>query len=644
MTTASPPQPHRALDRWVGARERTLLAVVLVIAALLRIGAFLEANQGPVTQGHRWQETDMAFFDAWANRIADGDVLGREPNHPLHLRHREVTLLLHPTLASPLPPTAQTNDELSKATRALWFGWWGERVFHQEPLYPYGIALVYAYITAEPRIVFVLQHVLGVFGIALTWLLTRRLFGPGAAILAAALLTLSAPLLAYELVLLRLTAICVVGTAVALALESAPRRDRRRDWALVGLVIGVAVLLKSTFVLVIPLALAFLAVPALLDAARRRDRASVLAPVAARAGALLLAAGVALSPAVARNVAVGVPALSLSSVGGQTLVNGLHAEYDPTAGAFLPSTAYAEVLETTDGAALPTLVETLRTHDGMSSFLGFAGRKALAIVRDVETPNNVSLAYIAERTTAVRLLPNVFPLLLALGLVGCVIALSPAGSGRGKPRRRWPALALLAVVGVQASSPVLGAVLSRYRLPVLVALAPLAGLCLSWCVGAVGERRWVPLGSTLAAVLGLTLATQTPAPGGVPPVRLSDHIAASEVYWQPEIESARERGDWRRVEALLVGALAHPPQIVADIADGVDIAEGGERAAPAPAGSPQETAARLESDGLLLSSGYADLHRQHADALSLLGRAEEARQALERARRLERAARARGSN
>ena len=70
------------LDRWL---RRHRLAVIVAIAAAsvcFRAVYFLELSRGPCLWQHRWQQSDMSFYDAWARQIAAGDWLTDGALHP----------------------------------------------------------------------------------------------------------------------------------------------------------------------------------------------------------------------------------------------------------------------------------------------------------------------------------------------------------------------------------------------------------------------------------------------------------------------------------------------------------------------------------------------------------------------------------
>ena len=133
---------------WVGKREKQLLLLLLGFAAVLRLIAFVELSDSPAVSLNAFEDSDMAFFNAWSQQLSRGeDVLSDGSlSHPLHSWHREVAeehLSVHPEELGgrnwdELVPREQLNRE-----GLLWNAWYGRNVFHQEPVYPYVMALVY---------------------------------------------------------------------------------------------------------------------------------------------------------------------------------------------------------------------------------------------------------------------------------------------------------------------------------------------------------------------------------------------------------------------------------------------------------------------------------------------------------------------
>ena len=130
---------------------RKIMWLLLGLGALVRLIYFLQLASGPSLYLHRWDQSDMHFFDHWARIIADGDWLSDRALHPVH--HWTKDLAQRYLEKNPDDPAHQEPEPAI----ALWNRWYGEKQFHQGPLYPYLIAVVYSLVGADVRWCFVLQ-------------------------------------------------------------------------------------------------------------------------------------------------------------------------------------------------------------------------------------------------------------------------------------------------------------------------------------------------------------------------------------------------------------------------------------------------------------------------------------------------------
>ena len=138
------------------------LSVVLLLAAIFRVVYVFVWLRDPILRDTLI--LDASIYDAWAQRIAGGTIVGRES-------------------------------------------------FYFAPLYPYLLGLVYAVAGHATAIVYVAQAVLGLASIVLLHRLAERLYGAGAALWAAAGAALYLPFVFFETKLLGValgTFLCLV--------------------------------------------------------------------------------------------------------------------------------------------------------------------------------------------------------------------------------------------------------------------------------------------------------------------------------------------------------------------------------------------------------------------------------------------------
>jgi 4-amino-4-deoxy-L-arabinose transferase-like glycosyltransferase len=569
---------------------RRLLLVVL-LAAALRAALLAQAWSGPLAAWHRWQQSDMAFFHDWARVVAGGDLLQRKPLHPTHDFHLEVAaeaMRLRPDLA----------DRHRGDPRSAWAAWHGGARWHQAPLYPHAVGLAYALAgRADPRVVFVAQALLGVLSTALAFLVARRAFGDDAALGAGLLAATSAPLAYLDVLLLRagpiVFATLLFGWLLGRAREPAASP---RAWLLVGLAGGLGILLKPS------LALLPMGGLALLPWSAGRQRAL------ARAALLLGGLALALAPAAARNLAVGVGPLALSSVATTTFVNANAVDYDPRDGWSLSAHAPA-ILADSEGRFLPAARAALATHGGAASLLRQQAAKLGCAAHWLEMRNNQSFYLARQAAPVLWAMPAGFGLVGTLGIVGLVLAALRRGPPAWEP---W-LLVAAALVPLQLFYS-----LGRLRAALLAALLPFAGIAVERLARWLRDRRGHGLTAWAGLALVAALVVLQPAVDVRPLVRAGDVARAWAVHHGPRAEAAEAAGrpadaakEWSELIALSGAA-------------GRRLERG------APARNPEE--GRLA--GLL-----AVLEGHRAAALVRAGRGAEARAAERRAEALRIAAR-----
>jgi 4-amino-4-deoxy-L-arabinose transferase-like glycosyltransferase len=539
-------------ERWLAGRRTLLVAAVALAAALVRVACLVELNDGPLLAQNQWGESDMRFFDAWARDIARGDWLSDRPLHPSHSWYRDLAkahFAAHPEAAREL---AHEPAAAADPARALWDRWLGGRAFHQEPLYPYLIAATYVAAGPDPRWVFVWQMALGVATAVLVTVLARRWFGDLAAALAGALVVLLAPPVMYDVLLLRTTATTFAALALVALLEWALASPARGRWLVVGIAFGLALLLQTIFAVL--LAGAFLLV------ALRSP--GPLGARAGRAAALALGTALALAPAVARNVAVGVPPLALSSVGPLVFLASNTAEFAPEDG-FAFNEAAVRILSASDGDGAAMVRGALATHDGVGGWLRQLWRKLAVAWGWYEVPNNTNFYYYRLQSRVLGALPVTFALVSPLALLGMALSL---------PRVRRLAPLYLLVASLLAPLLVFYT-LSRFRVSLEVAVVPFAAAALVQLLRWTAGRRLAATGAALAALAGLALWTSRPLGPDRPLVRRADWVVPFDTYYGPRMEDAFRRRDWAAAVALLDRALREEPPTVTALRAGAPAAD-----------------------------------------------------------------------
>jgi 4-amino-4-deoxy-L-arabinose transferase-like glycosyltransferase len=609
LTADAPETPHR-VEQWLRRHRAAVVAAIVAVSALFRVAYFVQLARGPCLWHHRWTESDMSFFDAWAKSIVAGDWLTDRSLHPVHEWTRalaEQHFRAEPQDAQQLE--AEASPSGGSAVERLWDRWYGGKRFHQEPLYPYMVAATYAVLGPDVRWVFAWQMLLGILGNVLVWLLARRSFGDTVGAVAAGMCVLYGPLLFYEAVLLREAPLTLAGLAAAWAMTAAMDRDRPRWWVCAGAVIGLAALLKSTYVLMLlgalPAAWGLCRGPSPQGAAPLRSSRS---RPAWHAGALAAGFAAVLVPVAARNAAVGVPPLAVSSVGSVVFI--LANAEGFRCGDGYASFAWDDVppiMHRTGGALGAVAVETLRTHESAWSVLGQLVSKFAAVWHWYEIPNNVNFYLYGEHAPVLRWLPLRFVALAPLGIVGMALAWR-------KLAGCWPLLLLLA----SGLLPLVAfGTLGRYRMPLVPVLAIFAAVAAVRIVELAAARRVAAAAMAAAFAGSLALVVGRPVAEGVPLVNVAEYAALADFYYRPEAERAAARGDVAAAAALIAEALAREPDLARQL------------------GPARRARSGFEAG---TARAYGSLHRLRAEYLERAGRAEEAQVHRARSEELDRAA------
>jgi hypothetical protein len=525
-----------SLEGWFGDHTRTVLLTLVVLASLLRGVYFVELNSGPCILLHQWEQTDMNYFHGWGQAIAQGDVLSESVGVPMHTWHRELAakwFATHPDVRAALERQAVLEGPGRTAEVLLWEGWTGGHQFYQDPLHAYLMGGTYALLGADPRFVIVWQLALGAVSVVLVYRITSRCFGQLAGAVAGVMALLCGPLMYYEGLLLRDSTIACATLAVVWLAQRAIDTRATIWFALLGLLLGLGVMLKSTFALLAVLVSVGVALTV-------RGRTGLLRPMSA----LIAGIVVALAPFAIRNTALGVPPLAMAGSGTLTFVASNDAGYPPTGGFFINPDQLADVLGQSGGRPIAATLDTLRRLT-TGEFAALLWRRFEASWHWYEVPNNVSFYYFRLMAPVLRGLPVTFFALAPLGLVGVFIA-------RKRWREVWP---LLAVILASLVSLTVFLVLGRLRLVLLVATLPFAALAIVETIRASLAVRT----ASVIAVLLIGLWTGRPLPDDRPLIELNDWLTPFLVEYKFEVKAAMDAHDDGRAAAAYLAFLRLEP-------------------------------------------------------------------------------------
>lgn len=464
------------------ARRRLLPPlVVFLLAFSFRLSYHLSVRDTLLEDWHLWEQSDMATYVEQARRIAEGDLLGRDPYRPYHVWQ-------------------------TFAPEERWLGWYPPRAFHQAPGYSYLLAGFMRLGGDWIERVRVFQCLCGAATATFVLLLARRTGGALAGWSAGLVCAFYAPLVLTEHQLLREAPTLSLLVAGMYLLhrsleEAADRCEPPSAWRLagVGAIFGATTLFHESGQVV----LAGAALGVAIEAFRRRPpepsssegppgrghRPHAPALKGARAGAILLAGALAvLSPWAIRNAIVGAPLSSLSSRTIVVLAMSNLPEADE-GGSVWSSLAWKDdpapivaALDYASGSPVRMLAHLARRNaERPLDFLEGLARKIRAAFAPREAPDNISVAFM--RGAVPGLVGTI--LLLAPGY-GWIFAPAMAGLFVLLRRRDRPGNLSIAVISLAllASLCIVHA-LGRLRLPSAVPSIVLFGLA----VGAL--RDWL---------------------------------------------------------------------------------------------------------------------------------------------------------
>src|SRR6185503_3727739 len=173
--------------------SRFWLLGILALGLALRLAYFIELRHTPFFDH---LILDLAAYDSWAQDIAFGD-------------------------------------------------WSGTEVFYQDPLYPYFLAAVYRLFGHRLTAVYLIQIVLGLITCYLVYWIGRKVFSSVAGLVAAALAATYKPFIFYDVQVEKsFLAVLLICASCALLLRGA--------WFLAGLTLGLAILVRGNYLLLLP--------------------------------------------------------------------------------------------------------------------------------------------------------------------------------------------------------------------------------------------------------------------------------------------------------------------------------------------------------------------------------------------------------
>lgn len=513
------PAPAAAPPAQAGGRrvwEWALVVLVLAVGIGLRAAYLHELAREPDFAA---PALDPQFHDYWARALVSGDWT---------------------------PPAGMPDPKITTTP------------YGRPPLYPHVLALIYRVSDSymAPRVV---QMAVGMLNALLLYLLARRLFGRGPALIAAAMAAtywgfiffegeLESPV--FEIAVLLLLAHAAVSWGRSPALWKA---------ALLGVLLGVFTLMRSNALACVPVLAAWVVVVAWRGGQLRRGLIM--------AGVTVGGAVIAIAPVTIRNFAASGEFVPITYNGG---IN-LHIGNNPLTDCVLP--VVPEMRELTGsltwtcfhypmmmrGIAAQSGRETISfdeadayfrqkawryigEHPGQS--LGRVFKRALLFWHPTEITSNKVVHYAKEQSRTLRLMPG-FALFFGLGLVGFAgfihdaLRKPAAGHAAFLSRTQIAVCALLVALALTYYATFLPFLVSgRFRVP-LIPLLLLFGAYGIWRIGQLAfSRQSKPAAVCAAATVAAIAAAHVPFVHYEPEKDLYHYYRASAYERQGQLESA----------------------------------------------------------------------------------------------------------
>jgi 4-amino-4-deoxy-L-arabinose transferase-like glycosyltransferase len=394
-------------------------------------------------------------------------------------------------------PMVDSRAYHERALEILAGDWLGDRIFYQDPLYPYFLAGLYSVLEPGSPAVLFAQALLDAVTVVFVYGIARRVFDESSAVVAGLLACFYVMFAYYDALLLKIPLTLLLVTSALYLVVRAVQDGRNRSWLGAGVALGLATLTRGNYLLAAPaLALWML----LAGEGDRRRRATQV---------LLFGAGLALAiaPVTLRNAAVGGDFVLVTSQAGQNFYIGNQRgnavgsykvlDFVRSHPRFEEADFRVEAERRTGRILSPSEVSRFWFREGLREIVSdpehfgyHTSLKAAMFFNHYEVPDNQSFyffrAYVAPWLSWP--LPS-YGLVLPLGLCGMWLA-----------RRNGAARPLLIFFVTYASSVIAFYNMSRYRMPVVPVLLVFAGFTLVWGFEAVVERRW-RAAAVLAAVL-----------------------------------------------------------------------------------------------------------------------------------------------
>ncbi len=519
------------IDPWFQKKSTWIIALLLFGWLITRVSLFTSVVNEPIYVLYQWDDSDNRFFDDWAKRIAAGDVLGREAYHPYHSWHKafaEYYFQKHPEKEREILEANPNRDSTFVAGEELWNEWYRGNTFHQEPLYPYLLAVLYKLTGNGVYWMLFLQCIIGLISGFILWKISKKYFGDTVAFISGILYLLCGIILFQETVLLRTTWTVFFTLLNIWTFDLAFEKRTRKSFFIAGITLAAGFLMQSTISLFF---IGMMIVYAFLE--RKQPVILLKNGLAALAGFILL-----FSPVMIRNAIVGAPLTSSSSVGAITFLAANVYESNTVNNWYPEKEKCAEIMGRNDGKFLPVVLDALKTHPSIFTYLINIWQKLISIFMGVEFSSNENYYFYKSQVPILEYTPIKFSVLAAFGLVGLLFAIYHR-------KQFWGFyISILLQFAVLLGFYVSG----RLRTPLAALLIPFVAYAIVECFSVFRDKKTGMIKIAITLILGyflyyrnISFRTQ---------LRSADMITVYDKYYIPKIEDLDALKDWKALSKL----------------------------------------------------------------------------------------------
>lgn len=486
----------------------------------------------------------MAFFDTWAKHIASGDWWGDEVLHPFHDWHDDFAaeyFRQFPHIESKYTAMAGDSLNITNAKIALINDIYKGKTFHQEPLYPYLLAITYKIFGADVTWVYFWQFILAAFTSVLVYTAGKQIFGDTVGLLGALFVTLCGSIMVFEMVLLRTTITNFFTILLLYLFIRVMERPHWKIYLLFGISCGLALLTQSYFVLFI--------VPAViwLIWSHRHAPQTGSKYIAAYAGGLLLI----MSPLFIRNIRADVSMSAMASHGAMAYIPMNIQRSFPMESFYVHMPSLVKIRHESGGKMIPAVLASLETFDNFNSFWKLYRQKIGGLFMWYEIPNNMNYYLYREMVPVLKMIPVRYFFIAPLGIAGLLIGLW---------RYRWRLMPTLLMTIVCILPLLIAGNLARYRTPLVIMMCLFAAYFIIEIISNVQQRKWKIVSIGTVIVLLAFLYTSTIVDKLQFIYQGSDFDTFYRYHYMDKLVEYEDAGDYQRYLALTTDMMNNIPE------------------------------------------------------------------------------------